>query len=149
MTLTRPLPAHVLAAMARSKALPSRRPASERAEPAKKRTRRGAMNKTEAGYAMELEARKLAGEIAWFAFEAIKLRLADGAWYTPDFAVLRVVGDLQDHDALEFHEVKGGFIREAALVRLKVAASMYPFRFLLVQITRDGRSSKVIGAGAV
>jgi len=33
---------------------------------------------------------------------------------------------------VEFHETKG-FMREAARVRLRVAAEMHPFRFLLVK----------------
>jgi hypothetical protein len=60
-------------------------------------------------------------------FEAITLTLGTGSRYTPDF--LCVQGE-----KVTFFEAKGAFIREAALVRLKVAARMYPeFTFILAQ----------------
>lgn len=93
----------------------------------------GAANKTETRYAAELEARKLAGEILWYRFEGFKVRLADGAFYTPDYALMTADG------MLECHEVKAGKIdaggtlqmlcEEASKVRVKVAAEMYPFAF--------------------
>lgn len=95
---------------------------------------RGVANKTESRYSAHLEARKSAGEILWYRFEGFKVRLADGAFYTPDFAVLNADG------ALECHEVKAGKLaadgsiqmlcEEASKVRVKVAADMYPFVFL-------------------
>lgn len=52
------------------------------------RLKTGQMNKTESAYSQHLEMRKHAGEIAWYRFEGIKLRLADNTFYTPDFAVM-------------------------------------------------------------
>jgi hypothetical protein len=46
------------------------------------------MNKTEAAYDALLQVRKAAGEILWHRYEPMKLRLADGSYYTPDFGVL-------------------------------------------------------------
>ena len=40
---------------------------------------KGRMNKTETAYAAQLELRKAAGEVAWWVFEGLKLRLADAA----------------------------------------------------------------------
>lgn len=88
----------------------------------------GEMNKTEAAYAAHLEAQKKARLIADYRFEAVKLRLADKTFYTPDFVVLAPDG------VLEMHEVKG-FWEEDARVKIKVAAAQFPFRFLA--ITRD------------
>lgn len=93
--------------------------------------RRG-MNKTEARYALLLEAAKEAGDVVHYGFEEVTLTLAarqDGlVRYTPDFHVVRADG------AVEFHEVKGGFIREDADTKFRVACDRYPFyRFLLVQ----------------
>lgn len=85
------------------------------------------INGTEKRYALMLEARRLAGEVKWYAYEGMTLSLAHRARYTPDFCVLLADG------TLEFHECKGTFVREAALVRLKVAATMFPFRFILAQ----------------
>ena len=86
----------------------------------------GAMNKTEAAYAQTLEQRKTAGEVAWYKFEGLKFRLADNTFYTPDFAVLLAGG------ALEAHEVKG-YWQEDARAKIKIAADMYPLRFVAVQ----------------
>ncbi|MCE0437566.1 DUF1064 domain-containing protein [Klebsiella pneumoniae] len=82
------------------------------------------MNKTETAYAQELELRKRYGEIAWYRFEGIKLRLADNTFYTPDFAVMLANGQL------EMHEVKGGYWTDDARVKTKVAADQYPFRII-------------------
>lgn len=96
--------------------------------------RRGEMNPTEAAYAREvLDVRKAAGEVYGYWYESIKLRLANGAWYTPDFAVHVVTrGPHGINRRWEFHEVKGHW-REAARVRIKVASDRYPFRFIAVQ----------------
>lgn len=93
----------------------------------------GQLNKTEQAYAAHLAVLKAAGEVAWFKFEGIKLRLADNTFYTPDFAVMRVDG------AMELHEVKGHWADDAR-VKIKVAADLYPFRFLAFKARpkRDG-----------
>lgn len=70
------------------------------------------------------------GEVRWHKFEAMKLRLADSTFYTPDFVVLPRDG------VLEMDEVKG-FWQDDARVKIKVAASIYPFRFIAVT-KRDG-----------
>lgn len=83
----------------------------------------GVMNRTEEAYAAELEVLRLAGFLSWWKFEAVKLRLADSTFYTPDFAVMLKSGEL------EMHEVKG-FWEDDARVKIKVAASIYPFPFI-------------------
>lgn len=83
------------------------------------------MNKTECAYAAALEARKQAGEVLWYRFEGMKFRLADNTFYTPDFAVLLA------NNELEAHEVKG-YWQDDARVKIKVAASEYPLRFIAV-----------------
>lgn len=90
------------------------------------RLKTGAMNKTEQQYATFLEALRVAGVIAWYRFEGVKLRLADNTFYSPDFAVMRADG------AMEMHEVKGHW-QDDARVKIKVAADMYPFRFIAVR----------------
>lgn len=89
----------------------------------------GSMNKTEAAYAASLEARKVAGEVAWYAYEGLKFRLADKTFYTPDFAVM--LGD----GTLQAHEVKG-FWEDDARVKIKVAASMFPIQFIAISHKR-------------
>ncbi|GER16706.1 hypothetical protein VCH24_17130 [Variovorax boronicumulans] len=86
----------------------------------------GDMNKTEAAYATDLELKKFAGHVLWWRFEGLKLRLADNTFYTPDFAVMQATG------LMECHEVKG-FWTDDARVKIKVAAELYPFRFVAIK----------------
>jgi hypothetical protein len=86
----------------------------------------GAMNKTEQAYAATLDQRRAAGEVAWFKFEGIKLRLADNTFYTPDFFVMLSDG------ALEAHEVKGHWADDAR-AKIKIAADLYPMRFIAIK----------------
>ena len=85
-------------------------------------------SKTEAAYSLVLGDELLAGEIVRFEYEAMKFKLADGAWFCPDFCVWVSLGHL------ELREIKGGFIREAARVRFLVAKRLYPeFVWRMVQ----------------
>ena len=87
------------------------------------RLKTGERNKTEQAYEDYLGARQRVGDVLWFRFEGVKLRLADNTFYTPDFAVMLASGQM------EMHEVKG-FWADDARVKIKVAAELYPFRFL-------------------
>lgn len=94
-------------------------------------TRSTGMNKTEASYAQHLQLLQRAGEITWFAYEAMKLRLADRTFYTPDYLVLCNDGSLQ------VHEVKGRkgaryWCHEDAKIKIKVAAQLFPMKFRIV-----------------
>jgi hypothetical protein len=86
----------------------------------------GTMNKTEARYAEHLEQLMRAGEILWWKFEGVKLRLADNTFLTPDFFVMTA------DRSLWCHEVKGHW-EEDARVKIKVAAALFPFRFIAVK----------------
>lgn len=102
------------------------KPTSQQRMQALGRLKSGEMNKTEQRYAEHLAARLAAGEIKWFKFEGIKLRLADNTFYSGDFAVMAADG------VMEIHEVKG-FMLDDGAVKLKVAADQYPFRFFLIR----------------
>ena len=89
----------------------------------------GQMNRTEKAYAAWLEAEKHAGRITAYWFEALKLKIAEGAcFYTPDFLVLRPDG------TLELHEVKGApaIFADDAKVKVKACATQYPFPVFVV-----------------
>src|SRR5258705_9214761 len=88
-------------------------PSAKQALQALGRLPTGTMNKTERSYAGRLDQLKYAGKILWYGFEAIKLRLADNTFYTPDFAVMAADG------VIELHEVKG-FWTDDARVKIKV-----------------------------
>lgn len=90
------------------------------------RLKSGTMNKLETKYAAYLEGLKAAGIIHWYSFEPANLRLGDKCFYRIDFMVLN--GD----NALEVHEVKGRW-EDDALVKIKVAAEKFPFRFIAIQ----------------
>ena len=100
------------------------------------RLKTGQKNKTEQAY--ELEVLKPAmqdGSVSWYRFEGVKLRLADNTFYTPDYCVMRSDG------TMEMHEVKG-FWQDDARVKIKVAADMYPLKFIAVK-----RRAKKNGGG--
>lgn len=89
------------------------------------------MNKTEQRYADILDGLKRMGIVRRWEFEGIRMKLADGAFYRPDFLVWKC------DDTMECIEIKGSFIREASLVRYKVARDSYPiFKFKMLQYTR-------------
>lgn len=85
------------------------------------------MNRTEAAYASILATKQTLGDVRWWGYQTVTLVIAEGVRYTPDFPVILADG------TLEFHEVKGGFIRDDARVKLRVAARHTPFRFVLAQ----------------
>jgi hypothetical protein len=95
---------------------------AQRAFQALGRLKVGTMNKTEAAYVATLDARRHAGDVAWFKFEGIKLPLADNSFYTLDFAVMLADGEL------EMHEVKA-YWQDDARIKIKIAAATYPLRF--------------------
>jgi len=86
----------------------------------------GQMNKTEQAYGAHLDAMYRNNEIAQYKFEAVKLRLADNTFYTPDFLVM------QNDGSIECHEVKG-YWEDDARVKIKVAAAMFPFKFIAIK----------------
>ena len=84
-------------------------------------------NKTEQAYMDLLEMRRLADEVLWYAFERIKLKLADRTFYSADFFIM--LANME----LEVHEVKG-FWEDDARVKIKVAAEQFPiFRFIAIK----------------
>ena len=100
----------------------------------------GKMNSTEAAYAKRLERLKLAGEVLWYKFEGIKLRLADNTFLTIDFPVMLADGQLQMHD------VKGSksVFSDDARVKMKLAADIYPFQIIAAYPTDRKFSSWVL-----
>lgn len=91
------------------------------------RMKEGEMNKTEAAYANYLELQKRIGEVVWYSFEPMNLRIASKCFYKIDFLVMKKSGQL------ECHEVKG-FWTDDALVKIKAAAEKFPFRFISVML---------------
>jgi len=90
----------------------------------------GVMNKTEAAYSRLLETRLGLGEISWFAFEPINIRLGKNCFYSVDFMVMLKSGEL------EAHEIKG-FWTDDGLAKFKAAAAKLPFRFKAVRMVKS------------
>jgi hypothetical protein len=87
----------------------------------------GVMNNLEKAFYEEvLLPMKTNGSALEVWFEEITLKLAPNTRYTPDFAVQT------NDDELVFYETKG-FMRDDANVKIKVAASKFPFRLFLCQ----------------
>jgi hypothetical protein len=96
------------------------------------------MNRTEQRMAQRLEVAVKLGLVVRFGFELVTLRLADRVRYTPDFFVVYP-------DGLGFVEVKGGFIRDDARIKLQVAARMYPeLRFTLAQYVKGAWTESAV-----
>lgn len=84
------------------------------------------MNKTEAEFYLKLKATTPA--YAFIGCQCITLRFAKRLSYTPDFITI----DLEKN--LVAWEVKGPYIWEDALVKLKVAPKLFPWiKFLMAQ----------------
>jgi hypothetical protein len=92
------------------------------------RLKTGHMNRTEERYAQHLEALRAAGEVLWWKFEGMKLRLADLTFITPDFVLMAADG------RLEFHDCKGdkAIVEDDARAKTKIAADQFPCVFKLV-----------------
>jgi len=88
-------------------------------------------SKWEEKYHAHLVAQRNAGKIVEFWWKGFRLRVGEGAWYTPEAIVLANDG------YLELHEVKG-YKREAAMVRYRAAKERYPFRAYLVRLKKGG-----------
>ena len=89
------------------------------------RMKKGKKNQTEQAFDDYLAAEKLAGRVYWYAFEKVKLQLADNCFLTVDFFVM-----LEDR-RLQAIDVKGSkyIIQDDARVKMKVAAEEFPFEF--------------------
>lgn len=95
------------------------------------------MTGLEADYGLILEARKRNGEIRDYAYEAVTLKLGPDCRYTPDYFVMAA------DDVIEFHECKGHHWAKN-MVKLRVAAERFPFRFFLVERDKQTRDWTIL-----
>ncbi len=91
-------------------------PAEPISRPSLRQRTSDGLNKLERAFLGHLEAHKLGPLLT----QAITLKLANGVRYTPDFVEVRY------STGLIAYEVKG-FMRDDAAVKIKVAASLYPW----------------------
>jgi hypothetical protein len=84
-------------------------------------------SKTEGRYAELLRWRAATGEIVGWLYEPLSLRLGADLHYRPDFLVWRT-----ERPLVELVEVKGTWIRDRAMAKVKAAATRFPaFTFTL------------------
>jgi len=101
-------------------------------------------SKADAAWAKRLGEEKRRGDIQWYAYEPIGLRLSlngKKCVYWVDFIIIdnggRVVAQ----------EIKGGYIRPKGLVKYQAAEALYPWlRFEMWQVSRKGTWRKIRGA---
>ncbi len=97
------------------------------------------MNKTEAAYAAHLEMEKRIGDVLWYKFEGITLKLAHDCRLTIDFAVMLSDGTIELHDTKSLWSKSARpHIEDDALVKLRTAAEMYPFKVRAVWRAANG-----------
>lgn len=86
------------------------------------------LNKTERAYMQYIS---LLGYV-WIGVQNITLKLGNDTRFTPDFSTIDADGNLR------FIDVKG-FQREDALIKIKVAARLFPFaEFVIVKKNKSG-----------
>ena len=104
----------------------------------KPESKRRGPNKLEDAYGWRLEMLRLQGEVLRYYFERVTLKIAEDCRYTPDYFVVTPNG-------LQLHEVKGPHAWEDSIIKLKVAADMFPcFRFSLHKRVKGEWVSKEI-----
>jgi ribosomal protein S27AE len=106
--------------------------------------REAEMNKTERKYKAYLETLKAAGEILFYRFEAIKVRLGNNCFWTPDFLVVDKEGFVELHDSKAFWKSKGRVhIEDDARVKMVVTASEeFPVFTVVAVWEQDGKWHK-------
>lgn len=95
----------------------------------------GEMNQLEARYSLYLEGLKRSEDILEYQFEPLKLRLADKTYYSPDFMVINKDSEIEIHEVKSTSKGKP-FYEDDAIVKLKVAAEQFPFKFKMVWINK-------------
>jgi len=91
-------------------------------------------SKLEERFWFYLAAEKQAGKIRDFKYHSMKFKVggtveikgAQESWYTPDFSVETLDREIVLYDTK-------GYSREAAMVRIRAAQLLHPFRFVIVR----------------
>ena len=94
------------------------------------------MNKTEKAFAQLLDLKFKAGELLWWEYEPMNLRLGVKCYYRIDFMVMEKSG------RLVAYEVKGKW-EDDALVKIRTAAEKFPWPFIAVSWLKNDRGDFV------
>ena len=100
------------------------------------------MNGVERAFARDLEVKKRAGAILWWEYEAVKVRIGDSCFYTPDFAVVNAQGELELWEVKVMWRTRAGGerpgFRDDAKVKLRSASARFPARFFGAYARKGG-----------
>ena len=101
------------------------------------------MNALERSYSQQLDVLVRLGRVAEWHYEAVTLRIGADCRLTPDFLVVLSDGTVEFHDTkgTTYRHRKAGrvgvpYIQEDARVKLRAAATAFPFTFKLVTHTK-------------
>lgn len=127
-----------------------------------RRKQPGEANKLELEFADYLEQQKKQSQIHDYSYEPESLKLADKTRYTPDFRVIRydTIPIAINYCHIEFYEVKGTttkkkikldkqgnevvtktktpYIESASNIKIKLAAELHPYKFIIAWKEKDG-----------
>lgn len=98
------------------------------------------MNKTERRYEEYLAMEKRAGRVHHFGFEAIKIRISNDCFWSPDFMVVYPDGTLEFHDTKAFWKSKGRVhIEDDAQAKMKSICESLPWFNVVAVWEQDGK----------
>jgi hypothetical protein len=108
------------------------------------------MNSTERRYAQYLDLQKAVGEILWYGFETVTIKLGPDCRFTPDFLVMLSDGSLSFHDTKGSKAIKTGkrsgqtqpYVEEDARVKTCVLAANFVIPISFVWQRQDGEWEK-------
>lgn len=92
------------------------------------------LNKTEKRFLAKLRS----GDWNYIGIQEITLRLGFDLRYTPDFHTRHSSGEIT------FWEIKGGFEREDAIVKLKTAAAKFPYWRFVKAVWKNGQWTETV-----
>jgi hypothetical protein len=105
--------------------------------------KRGEMNRTEAAYALLLQAQLRAGVIDSYHYEAMALEIGAGTTWRPDFVVVLPDGEVQLHEVKGRRKASDGrstwWAEDAAKVKIRAARARWPFRVFVVWPSAGGK----------
>lgn len=99
------------------------------------------MNKTEESYSQRLEALRWVGDVLYWGFEAVKVRIGRNCWLTPDFLVMYPDGHLELHDT-KGRKGKTYYAEDDAIVKARAAGANFPIPMYFVFRRHDGEWEK-------
>lgn len=99
------------------------------------------MNKTEESYSHRLTELCMAGDVIWFGFEALKVRIGRNCWLTPDFLVMYLDRHLELHDT-KGRKGKTYYAEDDAIVKARAVGADFPIPIYFVFRERNGEWAK-------